>query len=200
MEPKRPNATAASLLGFLHSGAKTGWELVATAEHVIGDFWSLTRSQVYRELAAMDAAGLVSAGKTGPRERRPYELTAAGRKAFREWLATEPAQEQIRYPLLLTISFGHHLPATVLAEFVAAHRERHVARLEVYRTARAEAGDDADAYAIATLDFGLRYEEAVLDWFDHLSPTIAGETDEPAPVTSATQREGRPPGARRRER
>jgi DNA-binding PadR family transcriptional regulator len=158
------NATAASLLGFLHAGPMTGWDLVATAQAVIGDFWSLTRSQVYRELAAMDRAGLVRAGETGPRERRPYALTDAGRAVFRTWLEQEPGPEQIRYPLLLTIAFGHHLAPERLAAFVASHQDAHAARLAQYEELRAAAGD-LDPFAAATLDFGIRYERAVLEWF-----------------------------------
>ena len=80
------NATAASLLGFLHEGPKTGWDLVATAQDRIGKFWSLTTSQVYRELAAMETAGLIVAGEKGPRDRKPYSLTDAGRRAFADWI------------------------------------------------------------------------------------------------------------------
>ena len=168
------NATAASLLGFLHERPMSGWDLLTTAEMLIGDFWTVTRSQVYRELAAMEAAGLVVAGPPGPRERRPYELTDAGRAAFREWLDQPPGAEQIRYPLLLTIAFGRHLPPERLREFVTAHRGVHEQRLAGYRSLRGDAGDNLDAYATATLDFGIRYEAAVLDWFDHLPPELAG--------------------------
>mgnify|MGYP003290276216 CR=1 FL=1 len=76
------NATAASLLGFLHEGPKTGWDLVTTAQERIGKFWSLTTSQVYRELSAMERDGLIEAGETGPRARKPYALTDDGRRAF----------------------------------------------------------------------------------------------------------------------
>ena len=168
------NATAGSLLGFLHERPMSGWDLVATAQALIGDFWSVTRSQVYRELAAMEAAGLVVAGPPGPRERRPYELTKAGRSAFRKWLDQPPGAEQIRYPLLLAIAFGRHLPPERLALFVAEHRGIHEQRLAGYRALQAEAGENLDAYATATLDFGIRYEAAVLDWFDHLPPDLAG--------------------------
>ena len=166
------NATAGSLLGFLHERPMSGWDLVATAQALIGDFWSLTRSQVYRELAAMESAGFIVAGPAGPRDRRPYELTDAGRVAFREWLQERPGPEQIRYPLLLTIAFGRHLPRGRLAAFVADHRQVHAQRLERYRALRSEVGDGLDAYALATLDFGIRYEAAVLEWFDHLPPEI----------------------------
>ncbi len=113
--PARPlNATAASLLGFLHEGPMTGWDLVAVAQQRIGDFWTLTQSQVYRELAAMAGAGLVELGRPGPRDRKPYLITEAGRAAFREWIDREPALEQIRFPLLLSIMFaGHTSPVMV---------------------------------------------------------------------------------------
>lgn len=112
----------------------------------------------------MDGAGLVEAGETGPRDRRPYALTEAGRAAFRSWLEQEPGPEQIRYPLLLTIAFGRHLSPERLAAFVASHRDAHASRLAHYEELRAGA-DAIDPFTAATLDFGIRYERAVLEWF-----------------------------------
>ena len=170
------NATAASLLGFLHEGPMTGWDLVATAELRIGDFWSLTRSQVYRELAAMADAGLVEAGEPGRRDRRPYTLTEAGRAAFADWVAREPGSETIRFPLLLTVAFGRHVPADRLVDALRRHRATHEQRLRGYEQQMTELVDGgADPYAIATLQFGLTYERAVLDWFDHLPPEVTGD-------------------------
>ncbi len=168
------NATAASLLAFLHDGPLTGWELVETADRRLGAFWSLTRSQVYRELATMARAGLVAAGETGPRNRRPYALTDAGRAAFRRWAETMPGPEQIRYPLLLAISFGAHVPPKTLAGFVAAHRREHRERLAAYEHALPGVRAQGDPHAVAVLDFGIRYERAVLGWFETLPPEIAG--------------------------
>jgi DNA-binding PadR family transcriptional regulator len=173
------NATAASLLGFLHSGAQTGWDLVATAEREIGPFWSITQSQVYRELAAMAQAGLVEAGEKGARDRRPYAITQAGRAAFADWASRPPTAELIRFPLLLTVAFGAHIPADVLARHVAEHRARHAAQLAGYEALAAAAeqappGYRPDEFTLATLDFGLRYERAVLGWFDALPARLAG--------------------------
>ena len=160
------NPTAASLLGFLHAGEASGFELVEIAEAFIGDFWSLTRSQIYRELSAMAERGLVEAGPTGARSRRPYRLTDAGREAFAAWLAQPPGAEQIRFPLLLTLAFGASVDRDRLLGHVAEHRRRHVLRLADYR-ATAEAGG-LDPYQRATLAFGIRYEEAVIAWTDDL--------------------------------
>ena len=179
----RLNSTAASLLGFLHDGPMTGWDLVATAQRRIGDFWSLTQSQVYRELTAMAEAELIRAGERGPRDRQPFELTDAGRAAFREWLNREPGSETIRFPLLLMLVFGSHLEPGQLQAFVARHRALHAEQLAGYEAQRAALDHDArDPFAVATLDFGIAYERAVIDWFDHLSPEIAGERRTSGPV------------------
>jgi DNA-binding PadR family transcriptional regulator len=165
---RRLNATAASLLGFLHWEPMSGWDLAATAEHVIGDFWSLTRSQVYRELAWMADAGLIERGEQGPRERQPYAITDAGRAAFAEWVRQEPGPETIRFPLLLTMSFGRHVPPELLAEFIARQREVHARRLAEYETHAASNEEGRDVFRDATLAFGLAYERAVTGWFDSL--------------------------------
>ncbi|MFR9779337.1 PadR family transcriptional regulator [Micromonospora sp. MS34] len=176
--PDRPlNATAASLLGFLHDGPMTGWDLVEYAQQRIGGFWSLTQSQVYRELTAMAGAGLVRAGERGRRDRQPYEITDAGRAAFAEWAANPPAAETIRFPLLLTVLFGRHLPPDRMAAYLAGHRAAHAERLAGYEQIAAalpEEAEDVDPYSVATLRFGLAYERAVLDWFDALPPALTG--------------------------
>ncbi|MFR9749998.1 PadR family transcriptional regulator [Nocardia sp. 004] len=159
------NSTAASLLGFLHEGPMSGWDLVTEAQNRIGGFWTITQSQVYRELNIMDAAGLVEKGEVGARERTPYHITAAGREVFREWIARDLGGETIRAPLLLTLSFGEHLDRERLDGLIAANRELHQERLARYLT---EEPIEKSAFARATLDFGIRYERAVLEWFDQL--------------------------------
>ena len=111
----------------------TGWDLVATAQQRIGDFWSLTQSQVYRELTAMAQAGLIEAGERGPQERRPYQITDAGRAAFAAWLGQDVAEETTRFPLLLIVMFGRHVPRERLAEVVAQHRLIHTDRLAAHK-------------------------------------------------------------------
>lgn len=175
MERRPLNATAASLLGFLHEGPMSGYELAAVAQRVIGDFWSLTQSQVYRELVSMAEGGLLTAGERGARDRRPYSLTDAGRVAFSEWVDRPPGPETIRHPLLLTVSFGRHLPADRLAAYLRGHRDAHAERLRSYeaqtRAGAATAGTP-DPYHAATLAFGLAYERAVMGWFDALPMAI----------------------------
>jgi DNA-binding PadR family transcriptional regulator len=171
------NATAASLLGFLHEGPRSGWDLVQVAQERIGDFWTLTQSQVYRELVAMAEAGLVEAGARESRARQPYTITAAGREAFAEWLERDPGEETIRFPLLLALSFGRHLPPERIATFMARHREVHATRLRAYEEQQSAADASQpppDPYRLAALDFGIGYERAVIEWFDRQAGRLPG--------------------------
>src|SRR5436309_1219519 len=87
---ERVNATAGALLGLLRAGPRSGYDLVAEADTVIGGFWTITRSQVYRELADLAERGLIERGETGPRDRQPFEITPRGRAVFRDWVNTAP--------------------------------------------------------------------------------------------------------------
>jgi len=170
------NATAASLLGLLADcGELTGGELVRTAEVRIGRFWTLTRSQVYRELDALERAGLVVPGPPGPREARRFSVTAQGRAAFQRWLVDDLPGETVRIPLLLAVGFGSALPPGRLAGLLEAEERRHRERLADYEALDAQLVENgAGAHVRATLAFGLHYERAVLDWFAELPPEVRG--------------------------
>jgi DNA-binding PadR family transcriptional regulator len=165
------NPTAAAILGMLHDGPQSGWDLARRAEATIGAFWRITQSQVYRELAALTDKRLVTTSQPGARERRTYRVTAAGRRAFETWLTRMPGPEQIRMPLLLTMHFGSRLAPDRLAEILASHHAAHQDRLEEYESICAAVAD-VDPYVLATLEFGLSYERAVLDWFARLADLL----------------------------
>jgi DNA-binding PadR family transcriptional regulator len=170
---ERLNATAGALLGLLRDGPRSGYDLVAAAEEVIGGFWTLTRSQVYRELTALADRGLLEKGPAGPRDRRPFQLTPAGRAAFRTWVNTSPEPENLRIPLLLRLTFADEIDPGQLRAMLAEHRAAHQNRLEAYRSLdqRLAAGGVPDEQR-ATLAFGISYETAVLGWFSQLPASL----------------------------
>jgi DNA-binding PadR family transcriptional regulator len=163
----RINATAASILGLLAREPMSGWELYAAFECSIGQFWSITRSQVYRELQTLAASGLIEIGATGARERRVCSITTAGRATFGRWIAAMPGDEIIRFPLLLSIFFGDYLPRETLAAFCAEHRRKHAAQLAAYEAQLPQA-EAAAPFPAQALRFGISYERTVLAWIDGL--------------------------------
>jgi DNA-binding PadR family transcriptional regulator len=170
---ERLNATAGALLGLLRNGPRSGYDLVAEAEVAIGGFWTITRSQVYRELADLADRGLLKRGRLGPRDRQPFELTNKGRAAFADWVNTTPEPENLRIPLLLRLTFADAIDPEQLRETILRHRAVHAQRLERYRTLDRELklGGVPDDQRI-TLAYGISYETAVLGWFDQLPDSM----------------------------
>jgi DNA-binding PadR family transcriptional regulator len=157
------NATQGSLLGFLHGGPKTGWDLLQQVEDGLARFWNITSSHVYRELRTLEDRGLIKASARGARDKRPFTITAAGKRAFRKWITEDPPPEQMRFPLLVRLWFSRHLDDETLARFVDRTREEHTARLALYREVEPTVTDEGRASVVR---FGIAYEEAVLGWLD----------------------------------
>jgi DNA-binding PadR family transcriptional regulator len=159
------NATAASVLGLLHRGPMTGWDVARLAEVGLGDFWNVTQSQVYRELRSLEAMGLVAAGPSGRRDKKPYDITDRGRAAFELWMRREPGPDLIRSPLLLMVFFGSHLDEVHRQRFLAIQRLRHEQTLDQYRRILSQLGGHEPDLA-KVLQFAVFHEEAVLRWFE----------------------------------
>ena len=192
------NSTQAALLGLLRmhgpitGGEMTGGELVRAAKLMIGDYWTITRSQVYRELGVLADQGLLAAGLPGLREARPFRLTEAGEAAFLAWLDLEPGEDTVRLPILLSVLFGGALPQSRLAEILDGYESRHRERLDRYRALEAElASAKVDLHSRATLSFGVFYEEAVLRWLENLPPALRRAQGPEGPNGAAPSRRGR---------
>lgn len=158
------NATAAALLGLLHDGPMTGGQLMAAATERLGAFWSMTRSQVYRELPALADQGYVRTGKPGPRASQPYAITAAGKRAFTRWLAEPVGRDQLRNPVALRVAFGGLHGAAQLRELYDEAVEHHTAALAEVRDQVKAAKAAGDTFGTAGLDFAVGYHKAALSW------------------------------------
>jgi len=157
------NATAAALLGLLHDGPATGGQLVAGAGERFGAFFSVTRSQVYRELPALSKEGLVRLGKQGPRSSQQYLITAAGKKAFKSWLISEAGPDHLRSPLILRLVNAGSLTQKQRASLIESARTRYGRDLDDAKAA-AKAADGP--YAKAVAEFGQAHAKAALKLLD----------------------------------
>ncbi|MEU5722597.1 PadR family transcriptional regulator [Micromonospora sp. NPDC047738] len=158
------NPTAAALLGLLHEGPMTGGQLMAAAERRLAPYWSMTRSQVYRELPVLAEKGLVRLGKPGPRMSQPYALTAAGKRTFSRWLAENPGRDTIRNPTALRIAFGDLHSPSQLKNLYASANEYHSEALAAAREQAKNAKKEGEAYDASALEFAVAYHKAALSW------------------------------------
>jgi len=158
------NATAAALLGLLHSGPMTGGQLTVAAQARLSPFWTTTRSQVYRELPSLAERGLVRSGKPGPRSSQPYTVSAAGRRAFARWLSEPAGNDHFRNPLLLRTAFGALHTQDQLAQLYETKSAEHATALARLREQLRDARRGEDAFAVATLEFAVTYQRALVRW------------------------------------
>lgn len=138
---------------------------MAAAGDRFGAFWTLTRSQVYRELPALADAGYVKLGKTGPRSSQPYSITAAGKKAFAGWLGEPAGADHSRNPILLRLGFGAQHTKSQLRRLLTDAKQEHEAALAANRQRLSELRKNgADPFMVATAEFGVVYERALIKW------------------------------------
>jgi DNA-binding PadR family transcriptional regulator len=156
------NATAASLLGFLQNEPMSGWDLTARVREIIGDFWNVTKSQIYKELKVLAERGYVVEKESGPRDKHVFGVTPSGRAAFRAWIKNRPDIPNMRLPIVLTVFFGDALPPEDMRSILEQHRAHHEERLRVYRSFPAQEG----TWPYEALRMGILFQEAVLKWID----------------------------------
>ncbi|MGH9245347.1 MAG: PadR family transcriptional regulator [Acidimicrobiales bacterium] len=173
MSQPQVNATAGTVLGFLSRGPMSGWDLTQAIDGSVGNFWNVTRSQVYRELKALEEQGFVTqAGATGPRERRVYKLTPAGRREFKRWVARDLGEETRRVPVLLTTFFGAAVPPKRFAEILTAHRDELEERLAHLRALDKALADQPPARA--TVRYGIAYCRMAIRWINDEALPMVG--------------------------
>ena len=142
----------------------TGGQLMAAAERRLGPYWSMTRSQVYRELPVLAEMGYVRLGKPGPRSSQPYAITASGKRAFSRWLAEAPGRDTLRNPVALRVAFGEQHSGAQLQTLYSNANEYHAEAMAMAREQAKEAKKNGDAYGSAALEFAVAYHKAALAW------------------------------------
>jgi DNA-binding PadR family transcriptional regulator len=177
--PEHVSVTAGALLGLLTEKPMTGWELVEEAKARVGNFWTIQRSQVYRELAQLEDGGLAESMPAEGRGRRRYRITDDGREAYLAWVERTPGDENVRVPFLLSVAFADDIPAERFAELLEDQRRRHRERLTEYEKLWDEltaGGTVRGGARQATLALGIGYERAAVAWLDDL-PSYLDRTD-----------------------
>jgi DNA-binding PadR family transcriptional regulator len=169
--------TAYVVLGLVSLRARAGHELTGYAERSIGNFFPLTRSHIYSELDRLSRLGLLKATEV-PQQRFPtkrvYEVTAEGEDALRGWLEGSPVGPDRQRNLFLVRMFlaDRMSPArleAILGEYAAQARARRDRLAEVVRRL---ADRPQATFRRATAMFGVRREQAKLDWVDEVRPLL----------------------------
>ncbi|MDT5303824.1 MAG: hypothetical protein QOG79_7248 [Mycobacterium sp.] len=153
-------------LGLLAQEPGSGYDLLKHFEKSMANVWPATQSQLYGELNKLADAGLIEVSDIGPRGRKEYRITEAGRAELRRWV-TSPQDEPFRSAGLLRVFLLGEVPPDQARDHVVAIAESadaEVKRLEELRDSIDWGDDDASFYGYAALEHGLRSHAMEADW------------------------------------
>lgn len=170
-------ATAYVVLGLVSIRPVTGYDLAAYAERSISNFFPLTRSHIYSELDRLGRLGLLDATEVTQENaptKRVYEITPAGTEELRQWLADAVIKEErSRSLFLVRIFFGDRSSPDQLAALLDDFESRAVVRRDRLAAMVDKLADrPGSVFRRSTAMFGVRREQANLDWVAEVRPML----------------------------
>lgn len=173
MRPRPLSTTSSVVLGIVAKRPMSGYDLAALATRSIAHFWPISKSQVYAELARLEADGYV-AGTHVEQDNRPdkrrYELTAAGDEALTGWLEGDDyPPDRTRSGFLAKFFFGEQISTARRIAMLGEYR----AEVDAYRGELQAIVDKLEerpgsAYGRATALYGVLTADAKLEWADRM--------------------------------
>lgn len=181
----RPSTLAYALLGLLAREPLSGYDLARQMKGPIRFFWHARHSQIYPELARLQAAGWVT-HEVVPQADRPakkvYTVTDSGRAALRDWVAEPMPLQPVRDELTLkAFSLWLADPAAATATFreqARQYRAQQAAFAGFEAQMQAEWGAQLDQptspeWALyATLRRGLGFAREAADWAEWVTEQL----------------------------
>jgi DNA-binding PadR family transcriptional regulator len=179
--PTQTSLLGAAILQRLERTPMSGYELKKRFSTSLGFGWRAYDTQIYRELKALESAGLVSGradrGGRGP-ERRIFSLTEQGRKALAVWLASPLEDTWYKSELTLRIWSLDLIPLEVLDDLLDGVEQATQSYLPQLAERRAElrqrygppelASDPQGVGNQLILEFDAQVAQLKLAWIDRV--------------------------------
>lgn len=183
-----------ALLGLLAREPLSGYDLAARLRDRVGYFWRARHSQIYPELARLEAAGLVRHERLEQDDRpdkKVYEPTDEGLDALRTWV-TAPGEVTPTRDELLLKAYSIWLAAPLdAAALFREHERRHLEQLRVYErileTVRERYGErlttrgEPSFGSYLALLRGIGYEREYAGWCAQVADAL--ERDDAVPAS-----------------
>ncbi len=158
-------------LGLLTQEPASGYDLLKKFKLSLSKVWPATQSQLYGELNKLAASGLIKVSDMGPRGRKEYAITDAGRAELNRWMTSPQDDPPPRSAVLLRVSLLGELSPTQAREHVESLRswaEQLLHEYEELRDSHKWSGSDSDFFARASLELLLRSARLDIDWANWL--------------------------------
>jgi DNA-binding PadR family transcriptional regulator len=144
----------------------SGYDLLKRFEKSMANVWPATQSQLYGELNKLAASGLIEVSDVGPRGRKEYRDTDAGRAELVRWVTSPQDDPARRRPDVLRVFLLDEVPVEDARAYVTAFAEHADSDLKRYEHLRDSIDwhEVGDFYGRAALEFGLRNAAMEAQW------------------------------------
>ena len=109
-------------LGLLAQHPGSGYDLLKRFEKSMANVWPATQSQLYGELNKLAETGLIEVTDIGPRGRKEYRVTDAGRAELRRWVTNPQDDPPYRSAELLRVFLLGEIPPAQAREYMRVGR------------------------------------------------------------------------------
>jgi DNA-binding PadR family transcriptional regulator len=154
-------------LGLLADHPASGYDLLKLFQLSMDFVWPATQSQLYGELNKMAAEELIKVSDLGPRGRKEYAITDAGRAELQRWMTSTQEDPPIRNAALLRVLMLGEISPHQRREYMEKYRaaaERDHAEYVHLRDSHDWSDSDDDFFTAAVLENGLRWSKAKAEW------------------------------------
>jgi DNA-binding PadR family transcriptional regulator len=185
MASSTPNVLGYALLGLLARGEQTGYALSQGLKDPVSFFWYAQHSQIYPELARLEALGLVEHTRIEQTERpdkKVYKLTKSGKETLRGWLAADTDVPKNRDELVLkaySIWLSDPKAAVkIMDDHAKVHQERKAEYEKRLEAITVKAGKEiwqpgSRWFGIhAVLKRGIGYEREYSEWCEWMAKAL----------------------------
>jgi DNA-binding PadR family transcriptional regulator len=163
--------TSYAILGLLTRRPMSRYDLARLVQRTIAHFWTIAKSQVYRELDRLEKLGYVHGTEVRQKSlpyKRVYTLTPAGERAFDAWLQVPDAERtHFRSAYLVKVFFADRMPSQTLIELLRRYRDgNQLWRQEIDSILARPSSVQGAAYMRATALLGSMIAQAMVAWAD----------------------------------
>jgi PadR family transcriptional regulator, regulatory protein AphA len=157
-----------ALLGLLSDKSMSGYDLTKRFERSLSNVWPARHSQIYPELNRLNDEGLIEIVSEGPRGRKEYRATQAGKEAVREWLTTSEPEWGLRSEPMLRAFFLWMLSPEEARAYLHRYREWFEQRLTAHNSVREQwvPETEGERASWVVLHAGIMQAEAAIKWAD----------------------------------
>jgi DNA-binding PadR family transcriptional regulator len=185
------SATGKVILGMLAAKPRSGYEIKQLVDNSARFFWAASYGQIYPELKKLEKEGLITGDDSsrGARQSTTFKLTAAGKRAARDWIDGPPQVFELRDEGLLELFFAGSIdPARTpeIARERAAKAAASAAELRaLWEQIEAEGKHEGpehspDGGSLTVLRYGIEMNEWAAEWFERAADQLEEDNERPA--------------------